>query len=487
MNSDKATTRNVDKMLWTKSRFIGYVIFMKYGNSIFCEVPSHLGNTQSKCYQLRDFGKKDFIQRYIDKDFVYTPDCDSGFYEYSPEMLTKMHGPTERIVADIKKILATGAYIYVIKNVAYPSQFPVQWALTPVIDTTLWADDQVHTTICGPGTSPNHCVDCNRYGSYRGIFLGYCANCAYYNYNFERGFGYIANGVEMEIHPALWKNVIEAKYPCSSSFDDSESADWMYGDKYEEIVRKINKSARDSYLKGVDITTLGYTQNIDDICLPGGAPPTGPDICDNQEDMDPVREDETDDAMQYLTSCSVASKRYPRRAYGIPIFVYREVFTTPQTTTLTPDIIREKMEILFAHNNISVSDNNYSFPIGPRAPWDHYRSEKRPTCWFGWNAILPSNTSEEEDVGLAIRLYVSHVHTEDRPADLVLICNNIVGRSSAYWSLMRTLKSWILGETENPVIPNTPKYSLVLSMDDIYDDENNYDILTNVFIASSMR
>ena len=513
MNSDKATTKNVDKMLWSKSRYIGYVVFTKYDNSIFCEVPSHMGLTPNKCYQLRDFGKKGFIQRYIDKDFGYTPDCDSGFYEYSPEMLTKMHGPTERIVADIKQISATGAYVYVINNVAYPSQFPVQWALTPIIartqevgttgsvrdlsgdglsskdkETTLCADDQVHITICGPGTSPNHCGNCNIFGSYRGIFLGYCANCAL-TYNMERGFGYITNGVELELDHSDLKHVMQSKYPCSSSFDESELDEWMY--EYEEIVKKIYKPARNSYLKGVDITTLGYTQNIYAICLPGGAPPTGPDICDNQEDMDPVREDETDRDMPGKSHWG--SKRYPRRAYGVPAFRYREVFAAHQTETLTPNLIREKMEILFAHNNISVSDNNYSFPIGPRESWDHYRIEKRPTCWFGWNAILPStHPDEEEVVELAIRLYVSHIHTEESPAELVLECNNVRGRSGTYWSLMATMKAWMLDDTENPVIPHTANAHVPPPIDmdaDVDDDEPEYIPsyeTNNIFMASSL-
>jgi hypothetical protein len=529
MNSDKSIPTNVDKMLWSVSRYIGYVVFTKYGDSIFCEVPSHIvaipelgtsvgigsfsgeqrseraqefrrmkGQNTNKCYQLRDFGKKDFIQRYINKDFAYTHDCDSGLYEYSPEMLAKMHGPTERIVADIKQITATGAYVYVINNVAYPSQFPVQWALTPIIETTLCNDDAVNTVICGPGTSPEHCGNCNISGSYRGIFLGYCANCAM-TYNMERGFGYITNGVELELEHWDLKYVMQSKYPCSASFDDSEYDfnKCMYEDEYAEIVRKIYKSTKASYLKGVDISTLGYTENIEDICLPGGLPPTGPDICDNQEDMDPVREDEID--TNILNQKTWVSNRYPRRAYGTPQYSYREVLCATQTDTFTPNLIREKMEILFAHNNISVSDNNYSFPIGPRESWDHYRIEKRPTCWFGWNAILPSTHPDEEDVELCIRLYVSNVHTAEAPAELVLECNNVRGRSSTYWELMNTMKAWILGETEDPVIHHIAPLYIPAAMDD-YDSEEeikneakiapeemeNNSPLNNIFMASSM-
>jgi hypothetical protein len=409
-------------------------------------------------------------------------------------MLAKIHGPSERIVADIKKITATGAYVYVIDNVAYPSQFPVQWALTPIIETTVCNDDAVHTVICGPGTSPNHCGNCNLAGSYRGIFLGYCVNCALYSYNFERGFGFIENGKELETTlPMDWKYVIQAKYPCDSSFNPMFD-EWMYADEYVEMVKKIYKPARNSYLKDVDITTLGYSDPIDYTCLPGGAPTTGPDICDNQEDMDPVREDEVDTDMPGRTHWD--SNRYPRRSYGVPTFRYREVFSKPQTATLTPDIIRAKMEIFFANNNIVVSDNNYSFPIGPRASWDHYRIEKHPTCWYGWNATLSARHADEESVELVIRLYVSHIHTAEAPATLILECNNVLGRSSTYWELMNTMKQWILNETDDPVIPHIAPLYIPAAMDD-YDSEDedkaetqdemdNSNPSNNIFMASSM-
>jgi len=536
MNSNKSIPTNVDKMLWSKSRYIGYVIFTKYGNSIFCEVPSHTGvypsminhlrinlehfrsfrppvlsliptplpnsesrsascspekfPTPNKCYQLRDFGKKDFIQRYIENDFKYKSDyCEYGFYEYSQKELAKIHGPAERITADIKQITSTGAYVYVIKNVAYPSQFPVQWALNPFIDTALGADGVIHTTICGPGTGPYHCYTCNRFGSYRGVFLGYCAYCALHSYNYDRGYGYIDNGKEQEPKIYDWTYVMSSKYP-GISFDHDT-------DEIDEYSNRFHKSTADSYLKGVDITTLGYTENIDDVCLPGGLPPTGPDICDNQEDMDPVREDEFDTNIPNQKTW--VSKRYPRRAYGTPLLPYREVLRATQTATITPDIIREKMEILFTNNNISVSDNNYSFPIGPRDSWDHYRIEKRPTCWFGWIATIPARYADEEDVELCIQLYVSHIHTEESPAEMVLECNNIRGRSGTYWSLMSTMKAWILGETENPVIPHTVSLYMRATMDD-YDSEEeiqndakiapeemeNDNPLNNIFMASSL-
>uniref|UniRef100_A0A6C0HZ78 Uncharacterized protein n=1 Tax=viral metagenome TaxID=1070528 RepID=A0A6C0HZ78_9ZZZZ len=46
------------------------------------------------------------------------------------------------------------------------------------------------------------CENCKWYGSWRGIMLGYCANCAK-NYNYKRGLGFTGHGVE-QIHN--WEN-----------------------------------------------------------------------------------------------------------------------------------------------------------------------------------------------------------------------------------------------------------------------------------------
>tara|TARA_Y100000389_G_scaffold205036_1_gene262265 strand:+ start:4977 stop:5375 length:399 start_codon:yes stop_codon:yes gene_type:complete len=38
-------------------------------------------------------------------------------------------------------------------------------------------------------TGPCYCNNCRYHGSFKGIFLGYCLNCAEYIYNFSRGPG----------------------------------------------------------------------------------------------------------------------------------------------------------------------------------------------------------------------------------------------------------------------------------------------------------
>ena len=69
--------------------------------------------------------------------------------------------------------------IYVLNGIKYISQFPVEWAKT-------------HE----PETGPEECENCAYFGSYRGIFIGYCANCADYIYYGERGNGFITKKQE---------------------------------------------------------------------------------------------------------------------------------------------------------------------------------------------------------------------------------------------------------------------------------------------------
>jgi len=52
-----------------------------------------------------------------------------------------------------------------------------------------------------PDTGPRECGNCAYYGSWNGVFLGYCANCAQFAYNGERGRGFIDFGKEYDYNP----------------------------------------------------------------------------------------------------------------------------------------------------------------------------------------------------------------------------------------------------------------------------------------------
>jgi len=63
--------------------------------------------------------------------------------------------------------------------VIYVGGFPTEWATS-------------HT----PDTGPIDCFNCRDHGSLRGVFLGYCANCADFVYHGERGLGFMGGGNE---------------------------------------------------------------------------------------------------------------------------------------------------------------------------------------------------------------------------------------------------------------------------------------------------
>jgi hypothetical protein len=63
----------------------------------------------------------------------------------------------------------------------YCGTFPEEWVLNHM-----------------PDTGPKECKNCAHYGSWNGVFLGYCANCARLVYNGERGCGFIDIGRECD-------------------------------------------------------------------------------------------------------------------------------------------------------------------------------------------------------------------------------------------------------------------------------------------------
>lgn len=72
-------------------------------------------------------------------------------------------------------------YYYSYRGHLYINQFPKMWATAHAADT-----------------GPEECENCNFYGSWNGIFIGYCVNCAEYVYEFQRGHGFIDHGEELD-------------------------------------------------------------------------------------------------------------------------------------------------------------------------------------------------------------------------------------------------------------------------------------------------
>lgn len=78
-----------------------------------------------------------------------------------------------------------------------------------------------------PGTGPKDCRNCAHFGSWNGVFLGYCANCAEYEYNGERGRGLIDVGTEhhndfVSKFPSIFETYLSGFIP-----DDVGDKDFM--------------------------------------------------------------------------------------------------------------------------------------------------------------------------------------------------------------------------------------------------------------------
>ena len=94
----------------------------------------------------------------------------------------------------------------------YASTFPEEWSENHL-----------------DGSGPKDCDNCAFYGSWNGVFIGYCCNCAR-EYNYTRGHGFISCGEE---------NIIaDPEYGTSIGYSESTSA---FG----------------TYLKGVNLRDVG--------------------------------------------------------------------------------------------------------------------------------------------------------------------------------------------------------------------------------------
>lgn len=78
------------------------------------------------------------------------------------------------------EITNLGSY-YSYRGELYIKEFPIMWAKNHA-----------------EGTGPEECENCSFYGSWNGIFIGYCVNCAEYIYEFQRGHGFIEHGEEFD-------------------------------------------------------------------------------------------------------------------------------------------------------------------------------------------------------------------------------------------------------------------------------------------------
>jgi hypothetical protein len=109
------------------------------------------------------------------------------------------------------------ANYYEVDGELYAIQFPRQWALNHL-----------------DYTGPKNCMNCKYYGSWNGVFIGYCTNCAR-EYDTDRGNGF-------------------------SDIGEEKPTDEFIRDLYYEN----DYSAKNTYLKNVKPDDIGDKINLED-------------------------------------------------------------------------------------------------------------------------------------------------------------------------------------------------------------------------------
>ena len=99
---------------------------------------------------------------------------------------------------DDQIIVSPCKQFYTYKDIHYDIAFPIFWILYEQ-----------------PETGPHHCNNCRDYGTFRGVFLMYCANCAPHIYNNNVGYGAIEPGVELieenNIEKSAWHTYLKTR------------------------------------------------------------------------------------------------------------------------------------------------------------------------------------------------------------------------------------------------------------------------------------
>jgi hypothetical protein len=149
---------------------------------------------------------------------------------------------------------------YMIESYKYANSFPKEWARNHM-----------------EGTGPEQCGNCYCYGSKDGVFLGYCLNCAKYDYNEERG-----PGLDLEVESE------EAEGDCEGDGSAEDEGDKAEGDKAEGEEGDGSVEKEDKPAPSVDRLAQIRAQLFECIgdidrsfmVAEGKAPVNGPCICE---------------------------------------------------------------------------------------------------------------------------------------------------------------------------------------------------------------
>jgi len=154
---------------------------------------------------------------------------------------------------------------YEVNGVKYDSRFPEEWArnhLSVVLGERDEPDD-VFTT------GPEECKNCEFYGSFQGVFVGYCSNCAR-GYNYERGGGFLMDYSDKEMWEKLpyMKGVKKNRIGVYVTYDEVDEDEPRYKKtvqqkrqmkraKKREIRRALRKRRDNDEYLGMPLEPLG--------------------------------------------------------------------------------------------------------------------------------------------------------------------------------------------------------------------------------------
>jgi hypothetical protein len=82
-----------------------------------------------------------------------------------------------------------GSQYYILGGHRFDINFPIKWAVENLNKYNV-------NELVDQGEGPIHCTNCATYGAINNVFVGYCSNCALHKYNYSRGNGFNAVGVE---------------------------------------------------------------------------------------------------------------------------------------------------------------------------------------------------------------------------------------------------------------------------------------------------
>jgi hypothetical protein len=149
-----------------------------------------------------------------------------------------------------------------------------------------WAENHL------PNTGPKDCINCAYYGSWNGVFLGYCVNCAEYAYNGTRGRGIIDLGKENDTVSVLDCPSIFETYMKDVSLSDVGDADFVDS---SGIVDSYCRSKFEDFLEPEEKGNLTFSEKYPDIDID--------EINDYYDEMF-RRENEQDERANLYYSCN---------------------------------------------------------------------------------------------------------------------------------------------------------------------------------------